>query len=165
LEECGVLPELQAAAIEMIRYFRSSRTNAQAVAPTAIRLILDGDEIVFRAEDVLIAADGAHVFRRVRTGRMRSKEDSDIAAAALLMAAQQHGPRTRVELIHLSDAEVTPLSLSTTVMNNRRQTLSTYLSAIRAGAFKAVPSERSCPGCPAFFICGPVSAGALEIKF
>lgn len=165
LEECGVLPELQAAAVEMIKYFRSSRTNAQAVAPTAIRLILDGDEIVFRAEDVLIAADGAHVFRRVRTGRMRSKEDSDVAAAALLMAAQQHGPRTRVELIHLSDGEVTPLSLSTTVMNNRRQTLSTYLSAIRAGAFKAVPSERSCPGCPAFFICGPVSAGALEIKF
>ncbi len=60
LEDCGVLPELQAAAIEMIKYFRSSRANAQAVAPTAIRLIVDSDEIVFRAEDVLIAADGAH---------------------------------------------------------------------------------------------------------
>lgn len=165
LEDCGVLPELQAAAVEMIKYFRSSRTNAQAVAPTAIRLILDGDEIVFRAEDVLIAADGAHVFRRVRTGRMRSTEDSDVGAAALLMAAQQHGPRTRVELIHLSDTAVTPLSMTSKVLNNRRQTLSDYLSAIRAGAFKAKPSERSCPGCPAFFICGPVSAGGLEIKF
>ncbi|CAN5366901.1 UvrD-helicase domain-containing protein [soil metagenome] len=165
LKDCGVLPELQAAAVDMIKYFRSSRAGAQAVAPTAIRLTLDGDEIVFRAEDVLVAADGTHVFRRVRTGRIRSKEDSDVGAAALLMAAQQHGLATRVELIHLSDRAVTALSLTPMVLKNRRQTLSDYLSAIRAGAFKAVPSERTCPGCPAFFICGPVSAGALEIKF
>ncbi len=96
---------------------------------------------------------------------MRSTEDNDVAAAALLMAAQQHGPRTRVELVHLSDTEVTALSMTPKVLANRRQTLSDYLSAIRAGAFEAAPSERTCPGCPAFFICGPVSAGALEIKF
>ena len=165
LEDCGVLPELQAAAVEMIKYFRSSRAHGQAAAPTAIRLTLDGDEIVFRAEDVLILADGTHVFRRLKTGRMRSKEDTDVAAAALLMAAQQHGPRTRVELVHLTDSTVTPLSMKPSTMDNRRQTLSEYLSAIRAGAFKAAPSERTCPGCPAFFICGPVSAGVLEIKF
>lgn len=164
LEDCGVLPELQTAAIDMIKFFQSSRAGVEAVAPTAIRLTLDGDELVFRAEDVLIAADGAHIFRRVRTGRIRSKEDSDVGAAALLMAAQQHGPRTRVELIHLSDKAVTALSLTPTVLKNRRQTLSDYLSAIRAGAFKAAPSERTCPGCPAFFNCGPVSAGVLEIK-
>jgi hypothetical protein len=164
LEDCGVLPELQAAAVDMIKFFRTSRLNGEAVAPTAIRLILDGDEIVFRAEDVLIAADGVHVFRRVSTGRMRSKDDSNVGAAALLMAAEQHGPRTRVELIHLSDNEVTPLTMTAKVLNNRRETLSKYLAAIRAGAFKAEPSERTCPGCPAFFICGPISAGVLEIK-
>ena len=165
LEECGVLPELQAAAVELVRYFRESRKHGEPVAPTVIRLVLDGDEIVFRAEDVLLAADGTHVFRRVSTGRMRSKADNDVAAAALLMAAQQHGPRTRVELVHLSDAEVTALSMTAKVLGNRRQTLSDYLTAIRAGAFRAVPSERTCPGCPAFFICGPISAGPLEIKF
>jgi hypothetical protein len=165
LEDCGVLPELQAAAVEMIKYFRSSRAHGQAAAPTAIRLTLDGDEIVFRAEDVLILADGTHVFRRLKTGRMRSKEDTDVAATALLMAAQQHDPRTRVELVHLTDSTVTPLSMKPSTMDNRRQTLSEYLSAIRAGAFEAAPSERTCPGCPAFFICGPVSAGVLEIKF
>lgn len=163
LEECGVLPELQAAAVEMIKFFRSSRASGQPVTPTAIRLVLDGDEIVFRAEDVLITTDGSHVFRRVSTGRMSSKADNDVAAAALIMAAQQHGPQTRVELVHLSDTEVTPLAMTPKVLGNRRQTLSDYLSAIRAGAFKATPSERSCPGCPAFFICGPVSPGVLEI--
>jgi hypothetical protein len=165
LEDCGVLPELQAAAVEMIKYFRSSRAHGQAAAPTAIQLTLDGDEIIFRAEDVLMLADGAHAFRRLKTGRMRSKEDTDVAAAALLMAAQQHGPRTRVELVHLTDSTVTPLSMKPSTMDNRRQTLSEYLSAIRAGAFYASPSERTCPSCPAFFICGPVSAGVLEIKF
>lgn len=165
LEDCGVLAELQAAAIDMIKYFRSSRAGLQVVAPTAIHLTLNGDDLVFLAEDVLVAVDGAYIFRRVRTGRIRSKENADVGAAALLMAAQQHGPRTRVELIHLSDKAVTALSLTPTVLKNRRQTLSDYLSAIRAGTFEAVPSERTCPGCPAFFICGPVSAGTLEIKF
>ena len=163
LEECGVLAELQAAAVEMVKFFRSSRAGGQPATPTVIRVVINGDEIVFRAEDVLIAADGAHVFRRVSTGRMRSKADNDVAAAALLMAAQQHGPQTRVELVHLSDSEVTPLTMTAKVLGNRRQTLSDYLSAIRAGAFKAVPSERTCPGCPAFFICGPVSPGVLEL--
>lgn len=163
LGDCGVLTELQAAAVDMIKYFRSSRAGSQAIDPPTIRLTLNDDELIFRAEDVLIAPDGAHVFRRVRTGRIRSKEDSDVGAAALLMAAQQHSPQTRVELIHLSDKAVTPLSLTPIILRNRRQTLSSYLSAIRAGAFKAVPSERTCPGCPAFFICGPVSTGTLEI--
>jgi superfamily I DNA/RNA helicase len=163
LEECGVLAELQAAAVDMVRYFRSTRADARAVAPTEIRLTLDGDELIFRAEDVLVAADGTHIFRRVRTGRIRSKEDSDVGAASLLLAAQQHGPRTRVELVHLSDRAVTPLSLSAKVLGNRQQTLSDHLAAIRAGAFKAVPSERTCPSCPAFFVCGPVSAGTLKI--
>jgi len=163
LEECGVLAELQAAAVDMIRYFRLTRAGAQAVAPTEIRLTLDGDELIFRAEDVLVAADGTHSFRRVKTGRIRSKENSDVGAASLILAAQQHSPRTRVELVHLSDGAVTPLSLSVSVLRNHQQTLSNYLAAIRAGAFKAVPSERTCPGCPAFFVCGPVSAGTLKI--
>jgi hypothetical protein len=94
---------------------------------------------------------------------MRSKEDSDVGAASLLLAAQQHGAGARVELVHLTDQAVRALSLSSTVLRNRQQTLSTYLAQIRAGAFGAVPSERTCPGCPAFFVCGPVSPGALNI--
>ncbi len=164
LADSGVLAELQAAAVDMIKYFRSSRAGAGVVAPMAIHLTLNGDELVVQAEDVLVAADGAHILRRVRTGRIRSNEDTDVGAGALVMAAQQHGPHTRVELIHLTDKVVTPISLSSTVLKNRRQSLSDFLSGIRAGAFEAKPSERRCPGCPAFFICGPVSAGQLEIK-
>jgi len=99
----------------------------------------------------------------VRTGRIRSKEDSDVGAASLLLAAQEHGSGARVELVHLTDKVVTPLSLKASVLRNRQQTLSSYLAKIRAGAFSAVPSERTCPGCPAFFVCGPVSPGTLKI--
>lgn len=163
LEECGVLAELQAAAVEMVRYFRSTRAGTTAVTPTVLRLTLGGDELVFRAEDVVTAPDGTLVFRRVRTGRIRSKEESDIGAASLLLAAQQHGSGVRVELVHLTDKTVTPLSLSANVLRNRQQTLSSHLEKIRAGAFSAVPTERTCPGCPAFFVCGPVSPGTLKI--
>ena len=165
LKDSGVLAELQAAAVDMIMYFRASRVGAEFVEPTPIHLTLGGDEVVLRAEDILVGDDGAHILRRVRTGRLRSKEDSDVSAGALLMAAQQYGPGTRAELVHLSDRAVTPVNLTPTVLRNRRQSLSDYLSGIRAGAFKAVPSEQTCPRCPAFFICGPVSHGHLEIKF
>lgn len=164
LENCGVLAELQASAVDMVKYFRSSRAGIQIVTPTTIRLPLNGDELVFRAEDTLVAVDGTYILRRVRTGRIRSKEESDVGAAALIMAAQHYGPHTRVELIHLSDKAVTPLQLTPTVLKNRKQTLTDYLLAIRAGAFKAMPSERTCPGCPAFFICGPLSSGILQIN-
>lgn len=163
LEECGVLAELQAAAVEMVRYFRSTRAGAAAVTPAVVRLTLGGDELIFRAEDVVTAPDGTLVFRRVRTGRIRSKEDSDVGAASLLLAAQQHGSGARVELVHLTDKAVTPLNLTATVLGNRQRTLLSYLAKIRAGAFSAVPSERTCPGCPAFFVCGPVSPGILKI--
>jgi superfamily I DNA/RNA helicase len=165
LADSGVFAELKAAAVDLIRFFRSSRTGAETGTPAAIPLTLDGDELVFRADDVLAGAGGARIFRRVRTGHIRSKEADDVGAAALVMAAQQHDPASTVEFVHLADRAVTPISLSATVLRNRRQKLSGFLSDIRAGAFPASPSEFTCPGCPAFFICGPVSAGALEIKF
>ena len=36
-----------------------------------------------------------------------------------------------------------------------RQPRKTHGADIRAGVFPAEPSSRTCPGCPAFFICGP----------
>jgi hypothetical protein len=60
---------------------------------------------------------------------------------------------------------VRPLTLSPKVLENNRGKLGRYLASIRAGTFPADPSARTCPGCPAFFICGPTPAGVLKKNF
>ncbi len=164
LTDSGVLEELRSAAEEMVRYFRSSRPGARTGAPNTLRLTIDRDEVLCIPDDVLVARDGADIFRRVRTGHIRSKEADDVGAAALVLAARGHDARARVELVHLSDKKITPVEMTPTVSRNRSQKLSGILAAIRGGAFPPDPSERTCPSCPAFFICGPVSKGPLKIN-
>jgi hypothetical protein len=40
-----------------------------------------------------------------------------------------------------------------------------FLKNIRLGHFPTNPSTRTCPGCPAFFICGSTPMGALQKNF
>jgi hypothetical protein len=51
------------------------------------------------------------------------------------------------------------------VLSRRRILLETAMAEIRAGAFPTDPKQRVCPGCPAFFICGPVPSGPLTKIF
>ncbi|MDB5575340.1 MAG: UvrD/REP helicase [Bradyrhizobium sp.] len=165
LEPEGALVELQAMAVDMIRYFRTSRSGRTPERPQAIRLTIDNEEILFRPDDVLVAPDGARSFRRVRTGHIRSTETKDVGAAVFLLAARGADPAAIVELVHLSDEAVTPLDLSPTVLRNRQKTLSGMLAGIRAGTFPPKRSERTCPNCPAFFVCGEIPSGPLPKKF
>jgi superfamily I DNA/RNA helicase/Zn-dependent peptidase ImmA (M78 family) len=148
-------------ARSLVDYFLSTRA---AHLPEAIReVVLDiaGDEIVVRADDMLVDPNGIRRFRRVRTGHIRTKEDDDVGAAIFKLAAQAAFPDATSELVHLSDGKVGGIPMSAKVLGRRRETLERFLRDIRAGRFPASPSERTCPRCPAFFICGPVPSGPL----
>ena len=82
-----------------------------------------------------------------------------------MLAARQAFPDAVVELVHLADQAVRPLTLSPKKLQTRRDKLAGFLEEIRLGRFPADPSPRTCPGCPAFFICGPTPPGALPKKF
>jgi hypothetical protein len=72
-------------------------------------------------------------------------------------------PGCTVELVHLSDETVTPVVMSPRVLANRQATAAEILAKIRNGNFPTAPG-RTCPRCPAFFICGPVPPGTLPKK-
>ena len=165
LAEHGYADEYRALALTMVRYFFSIRVGHTLLVPTDLCLTFGDEQIVIRPDDVLVRADGGHTLRRVRTGHHRLAESEDVGAAAFILAARQAFPSAIVELVHLSDQAVRPLTLSTRKLETRRGKLADFLAEVRFGRFPAHPSPRTCPGCPAFFVCGPTPSGTLTKKY
>ena len=161
LADHGYVREYRAFAISMIRYFLTAREGHTPETPAALSLTFGTEEIIVRPDDVLVRPDGSRTVRRVQTGHFRSAEADDVGAAAFLLAARQTFPDAVVELIHLSDQTARPLDLSARKLQTRKNKLSGFLADIRGGRFPAKASSRTCPGCPAFFVCGPTPPCAL----
>lgn len=96
------------------------------------------------------------------TGHSRSDDEESIAAAAFLAATQQAFPHAIAELVYLADERAQSISLTEKKMGNRRDSIVRNLGAIRSGQFPTNASSRSCPNCPALFVCGPVPSGRLQ---
>ncbi|MFK4488897.1 UvrD-helicase domain-containing protein [Bradyrhizobium sp. USDA 336] len=165
LADHGYAGEFKSFAAAMIDYFVSIRVGCTAEAPTALSLRFGTEEIIVRPDDVLLRPDGRRMLRRVQTGHQRSAEAKDVGAAAFLLAAQQAFPGAIVELVHLADETAQAIPLSDKELKSRKEKLGNFLRDIRLGLFPADPSPRTCPGCPAFFVCGPTPSGALPKKF
>ena len=151
--------------LTMLKYFVRSRDGCTAEEPLSLSLRVEGEEILVRPDDVLVRPDGGRIIRRVRTGHIRSFESKDVGAAALLLAVRQAFPGAVVELVHLSDGASHPIALTIKELQTRRDKLGSFLRDIRAGRFPSQVSSFTCPGCPAFFICGPIPQGPLQKKF
>ncbi|WP_062794271.1 UvrD-helicase domain-containing protein [Cupriavidus metallidurans] len=162
LADHGYANQYRDLALMMVRFFLSSREGLTPELPTEISVSFGGEQIIVTPDDVLVAHDGTRIVRRVRTGHRRTTETKDVGAAAFVMAAQQEYLGARIELVHLSDIAITALDLSARELQGRREKLQGYLTEIRAGQFPANGSSRTCPNCPAFFVCGEVPLGTLE---
>jgi superfamily I DNA/RNA helicase len=165
LIEHGYAHEYKGFAFAMVDYFVSIRAGHRP-EPTEVLSVNFGDaDITILPDDVLVKPDGGRTLRRIQTGHARSREGKDVGAAAFKLAVGQKYPTAAAEIIHLSDQTAQPLALSDKELENRREKLATFLNDIGQGRFPANSSERTCPRCPAYFICGPTPAGALTKKF
>ena len=163
----GQVDDYRLLALAMIRYFLATRSGHVSEPPQAISLIVGGEEVIVTPDDILIRPDGRRIIRRVRTGHGRKSHLDDTAARAFAMAAAQAYPGAVVDLIYLADEDsgAAVVELSERKLASGRQALAETLANIRGGRFPAEPSERTCPGCPAFFVCGPIPAGNLQRNF
>ena len=117
-----------------------------------------------RPDEVLRDPSGGRVARRVRTGRRPSTER--VGEEAFALAAQSAGPDVRAEVVYLADGdEPVPVGLKGAVLARKVDAIARSLGELASGLYPMKESERTCPSCPAFFICGPVPAGGLEKKF
>lgn len=164
LHEHGYVDDFRSLAKGMLSYFLHSRAGATVEPPQTLLISFDENSIEVRPDEILVR-DGVRTFRRVKTGHARTSDQKDVGAAAFLLAAGQMFPDARVELVYLADGQATPLTLSARELGNREQKLTKMLGEIRAGRFGASKSEFTCPGCPAFFICGATPAGVIAKTF
>jgi hypothetical protein len=160
----GYSDDFKCVARQLLAAFVSSRDGFKRSAPGEMRLAVSGGEIVVRPDEVLTKNGHLHL-RVVRTGHVLSDEMDAVATAVFTLAAYGTFPGCTVEYVHLSDNTVTPVDMSDKVLGNRRKTAGEMLAKICSGVFPRKESPRSCPRCPAFFICGPVPSGTIEKKF
>jgi superfamily I DNA/RNA helicase len=165
LAEHGYYSEFCELALEMLRFLLGNRADAVGEAPTVLSIDFGGEEIIVCPDEILVRPDGVRSVRRIRTGHMRSAESKDVSAAALILAVRQAFPGAVAQLVHLSDGDTHDISLSERELAGRKEKLAKFLGDIRGGRFPAKVSSRTCPNCPAFFICGPVPDGPLKKKF
>lgn len=165
LSEHGYANDYQALALPMLRYFASLREGHTPEEPRALKLTFNNETVFVLPDDVLLRSDGKRTIRKVRTGHHSTRYAEDVEAAALILAAKEAFPDAIVELVFLSDQKIEVLSLTKSKLENRKAKLDTALGDIRLGKFPPEPSIHTCPGCPAFFVCGPVPKGVLQKKF
>lgn len=165
LSDHGYYEHYRIFALSMIRYFVSIREGHTPEEPMALRVAFGAEEIIVMPDDVLIAPDGGRILRRVTTGHGRKGEEKEVGAAAFLLAAAEAFPGAKIELVSLADQKACIVSLKPNELKTRERKLSKYLAEIRAGRFPQEASSRTCPGCPVFFICGPVPTGTFQPMF
>jgi hypothetical protein len=165
LGEHGYLEQYRKIALPMLQFFASIRKGRRAEKPAALSLTFGNERIVVMADDVVVNSEGQRTFRRIRTGHHRASHAEDVDSAALVIAARQAFPDAVVELVYLSDQKADSITMSDKQLDNRKEKLDGFLKNIRLGHFPAKPSPQTCPGCPAFFVCGPTPTGSLQRKF
>ncbi|WP_438332252.1 UvrD-helicase domain-containing protein [Burkholderia pseudomallei] len=164
LHEHGYANEYRAMAKTMLRFFLVSRDGAVVESTEALSVSFGTEQIVVRPDEILVK-NGVRTLRSVHTGHAPRSEPKDVDAAAFLLAAQRAFPGAVVELVYLADGQTKPLSLKPKQLTDGQSKLGNLLTSIRAGHFEAERSEYTCPGCPAFFVCGATPPGTLHKSF
>lgn len=165
LSDHSCAEEFKTIVMTMLRFFVEMRTGYIPKVPTTLSLTVGNEEITVRPDDVLISPDGKKTIRRIRTGRMRSSESKAIGTAAFVLAVQQAFPDASVEFLYLSEQQVQNVTLTPKELKSSGEKLVKFLDNIRSGQFPPEPSSRTCPSCPAFFICDLIPVGTLSRKF
>ena len=116
----GYLEEYKRIAWHLIQFYADLVSGITALPVPVCRLPVSGGEIVITPHHVATEPGGVIVMRRVDTGHKTSEVDDSLAVAAFYIAADSHSPGCKVELVHLSDAKITPIAMTPRVVANRR---------------------------------------------
>jgi superfamily I DNA/RNA helicase len=147
----------------LVDAFLLSREGRAGTATVDMAYATGNGTLQLRPHEVLEGPSGP-VARRIRTGKRPSEKSRD-GEELFLMLVRHSGQAAEVEFIYLSDGH-TPFRITPkpAALAKKGEILTRGLGDIAAGLFPMKESERTCPDCPAFFVCGPVGAGTLEKK-
>jgi hypothetical protein len=137
------------------RQFRDSGT---------IAIDLPGGRVVVEPNELAQLPNGTVLLRRIHTGYKRSDEDGRLEYTLYHLAGREEfGSNYSVEAVHLTDEVTELVTISSTMMNNRRAKSSQMLANIAGGHFPANVDAVTCPRCPHFFVCAATPQGTLTL--
>ena len=160
----GYADDYRAIADTLVARLIESRVGMTKLPNPGLALDSGGTIIEVRVDDILEDAEGRTRVRRVRTGHATKKSQTDTASSSLFFAGQDAFPGSKIEVVHLADSESMPIEIDPKKAAARRSGVDKVIEAIVTGDLPPARSSRTCPRCPAFFICGSLPAGTLEKK-
>lgn len=163
LGDHGYAAEYEALGAAMVRFFVGCRIDHVSHERRTLQLAIGGERIVVTPDEVLTDAAGRIVLRSNQTGHRPSKDDDDIAVAAIALAAGEAFPGSRVEVVYLADQAIVPVDLPQRKLDTRSGWIRDSLAGIRQGVFPTTDKVFGCPGCPHLFHCDAVPRGPLKI--
>jgi superfamily I DNA/RNA helicase len=161
LEDHGYRADFARISASMIERFLKSRDSWTAKPPGKILVPIGADGVIVRADELRSRPGGPSLLVKVQTGRKRAADDNDLVAAAHQLAARTLGSSVGARIEYLTDGGTTDVALTNSKLATRHGKIADTFADIRAGRFPPKPSAYSCPGCPAFFICGSLPDGSL----
>jgi CRISPR/Cas system-associated exonuclease Cas4 (RecB family) len=127
-----------------------------------LALDLPNGRVLVKPSEIAELPDGVKIVRRLHTGHQRQDEYDRIEYTLYVLAGQAHfGEDCQFEAVHLTDENVSPITITARKLETRRQTANQIVADLRAGHFPPKPDPVTCPRCPHFFICDAVPRGAL----
>ena len=160
----GYATEYHGIAEMLIAKLVDSRAGMTRIENPGLKHLSGGATIDIRVDDLLLDRDGRTLVRRVRTGHSSKSALLDAASTSMYFAAQAAFPGSAIQVVHLAEDEPSPIEIETKKHAARRGAVNDVVAAIVAGDLPADRSSRTCPRCPAFFICGALPEGTFVKK-
>jgi superfamily I DNA/RNA helicase len=130
--------------------------------PLAIDLA--SGRVIVQPDEMRELPNGAVVLRRVRTGYKRDTEYDELEYTLYHLAGHaRYGASYSVEVLHLTDETVEPVTVTPAKIKNRKDKSEVMVAGIAGGDFPPEPDVVTCPRCPHFFVCAAVGRGPLSL--
>ncbi|TWU58945.1 ATP-dependent DNA helicase PcrA [Rubripirellula tenax] len=155
--------EFRKIASDLVRYLVACSSEIEFLPSEPGQVEITGGKVVVTPDQVFRDENGNAVVRRIRTGHLSSEEAESLESTALQISAEIHSDRDSAEIVNLADGKRTPLKMSKTKLDNRHVKLNAIGASIVSGRF-SIKESKTCPLCPAYFICGNLPVGEMSKK-
>ena len=160
----GYAADYRGIAEMLVAKLVDSRAGMTKIENPGLKHMSGATTIDIRVDDLLLDRDGKTLVRRVRTGHSSKSALLDAASTSMYFAAQATFPGSSIQVVHLAEDEPVTIEIETKKHAARRGAVDDVVAAIVAGDLPADRSSRTCPRCPAFFICGTLPEGTFVKK-
>jgi len=138
--------------VAAVQLYSGSR-NIKKVERIPIKL--KNGTVLFFPDHHEVTGDGRHIFRRIRTGKLR-KDEAEQGVYGLYYAAARQiaGNAFDIEVVSLTSEATLPIQLTDQRAVMRLDEYDQAIKQVLAGEFPPTPKDaRHCPRCPNYFIC------------